>query len=288
MSNVFFSHKRKAYVLLNTFLSIHYFFNRMVVRYFNKSASAFFIFFLICTSAQVCQAQEAATKQELLDRAAAYEAEFDREDALDTYLEVLKKEPQHYEALWRTAVLYSQTGNKYKNKEDKKAHYEKGLQYAKKALTVNKNAYTSHYAMAVSLGALTFVAGNNVSKMLDLGKQVRKYTEKALELNPRHAESLNILAAMHVRLGDLNYVEKVMAGDLAKGMSIEKGLNLAQKAISLQPQNIEFYLTAANASEKLGKKKESKAYLQQALQLQPRHNGEARAQKRCEEMLSKL
>ncbi len=252
--------------------------------------SIWFFIFLVGSGlgSTICKAQEALTKQELLEQAAAYEASFDREDALATYIEVLKQDPKHYEALWKTAVLYSQTGNKYKSKDDKKAHYEKGLSYAKKALAVDQNMYTSHYAMAVSLGALTFVAGNNVSRMLDLGKQVRKHTEKALALNPRHAESLNILAAMHVRLGDLNYIERTMAGDLAKGMSIEEGLNLAKKAIALQPQNIEYYLTAARASEKLGNKKESRAYLQQALQLQPRHLAEARAQKRCEEMLSQL
>ncbi len=246
------------------------------------------LYFVISFTSVASYAQSAKNKHEWMALGLAYEENREWLSALQCYEEVLKKEPAHYEATWRAAVACSQSAYLFKEKEEKKIHLDRGVLHADKAMRLYPHAYTSHYARVMILGSTMALAGNNVLRMLEIGKKVRVHLDAALAVNPKHAESLAIMASMQIRLGSLNYVERLMVGDLAKDMSVEQGLAYSRKALALKPAEVRFYILAAEASNKLNKKAEAKEYLQKALQLHPRHADDEKWMAKCREMLNEL
>jgi tetratricopeptide (TPR) repeat protein len=223
-----------------------------------------------------------------LEQGVRYEEKREWLSALHCYQEVLQKEPDHYEATWRAAVAASQSGYLYKDQYKKKVHLEKAMAYANRAMVLQPGVYTSHYASVMTIGAMMGLAGSNIPRMLEIGRQVKAHLDTTLALNPTHAESLAIMASMQIRLGSLNYFERVVAGDLARNMSIEKGLVYSRKALALKPEEVRFYMLAAQANQKLNKKGDARLLLQKAVQLQPRHADDEKWQQKCKEMLVEL
>ena len=114
--------------------------------------------------------------------------EFDLAQA--AYLEAVKDPACAYEAYWRLADLHLCWGTVQKEKAVKIAIFQKGIQFAEKAVETNPNGPEGHYQYCVNQGSIIDIEG----AMMNLGKvrKIKKANDKALSLNPNFAPALAV------------------------------------------------------------------------------------------------
>ncbi len=112
-------------------------------------------------------------------------------EALTKYLEVLKDDPNNYDALCSTSLLYSRIGNRFTEKAKQTEYFTKAKTYGQKAIDKNPDDDESNYVMATALGRYAIIAP--VKEKVSLSHEIKTYVDKALHINPQHGGAWNVL-----------------------------------------------------------------------------------------------
>ncbi len=199
--------------------------------------------------------------ERVLKEARALSAQNKEAEALAKYKQVLGFEVNNYEALWNCSLLSSRTGKRETEKAKQKELYLIAKSYAEKALKVNANDVQSNYVMAVAMGRIALIS--DTREKIAAVRDIKKFAERAVELNPKHAPSLHVLSIWNLEVSELNWVERQVADKFFGGLpeaSKTKALELCKKAAENEPEAILYQLDIGRIYKLMGDKATAKIY----------------------------
>jgi len=220
---------------------------------------------------------------------AAYK-KFDNKAALEFYKNALETDPKNYEAAWKLARAYVDVGEKLSDTKERRSCYEKGYEYAQKAVAINPNGSKGHLFLSIAIGRVALDAG--AKERVKLSKEVKSEVDKALALDPQDDSAWHVLGRWHRRLSTLSWIEKNFAnmflGGVPKEASMENAVDCFKKAIQLNPSHINHHLELAITYEEMGKKEPAVAEYRKVLELPIKDADDEDHKKEAEDRLKKL
>lgn len=203
---------------------------------------------LMCCGLGPLAAQEVKL---LVKEAARLQKAFKDEEALKTYLEVLRVQPDHLTALCRSSELYCITGKRLARTEDQRANFQKALGLARKAVSLYPENAEANFAMSVALGRMALIA--NGEDKVNAVRDIKKYAERAIALDPADYKGYHVLAKWHYEVSSLTLFERWMV-KLAFGgfpeSSLDASIRNYEKSRKLNPGLLLNYLEEAKARYK--------------------------------------
>ncbi|MBI2282711.1 MAG: tetratricopeptide repeat protein [Bacteroidetes bacterium] len=185
----------------------------------------------------------------LLKEADNFEKQLKESEALEKYKQVLLQNPVQLKALVKAAELNVSLGNRQTDKNSKRLHYETALSFANRAFMADSNQADASYAMSMASGKMTDVETENW-KIVAYVKDVKKYADRALSINPNHARANYTLGKWHYEMANLSGVKKIAVklfyGGLPEG-NLDDAIRYMEKCKSLEPYFANNYLDLAKA-----------------------------------------
>lgn len=261
----------------------------MLQHILNKSFCLVIILCLIISD--LAKAQDTPATDSLASKAAAYFGEAEEEEALETYLNVLDKEPEHFEALWHTALLYARIGFRMDSKKEMEDYYKRSLEIAEKTLDLYPNSGYSHFVYALAQGRMSDISrsGTRIKK----SHIVKEHADKAVELLPNYGPAWHLLGIWNSEVANIGSAQRFAAGIFSKGIpdgaSNEKAEEHIKKALELKPEQvIRFKLDLARHYERSGQKQKALSTLREVVQEDPRNEIDEWNMQRAKELLEEL
>lgn len=203
----------------------------------NNGPRVFLLVLVICGLFLSTALSAGVDRQDLLARAVLLREEHQEKQALQLFEEVLRGDPDNYQALLNAAFLHFRQGWLYSDKEQRKSHYEKLQAYAGRAAALQPREYQARL--------LRIVAKAKTAGYQQPGDQVRIARELRQELNDlvkdreEDPDRIYVLSWLHFKVGNTSPLEKFLAsllfgglpGDLTTGTAIQ----LMEKAQRLRP-----------------------------------------------------
>jgi len=228
--------------------------------------STFFILF-VCFPA-LLHAQDGVSRA-MLERADSLYNHFQDKQALELYNEVLKEEPNRYAALWRTSFLYSRIGNRFESEPRKLEYFNRGIELAERALEVDSTDAQSNFVMSVAMGRKAMISG--ARERVEASREIKHYAERAVRLDSTHAGAWHVLGRWHLKVANLNFLERLAANTLFGGIpdaSEDRAAEAIEKAIRLNPRYILYHYDLARAYRSMGREEEAVATCEKAIGMQ--------------------
>jgi tetratricopeptide (TPR) repeat protein len=141
-------------------------------------------------------------------------------------------------------------------KEAKLAAYREGLQWAERAVVADDNNADAHYARFANKGRIMLLEGAAANPLNLL--TVNRELDRALELNPDHADALAARGGMYRQL------------PWVLGGSLEKAADYLSRAVALDPDACGARIELAETYRDLGHPERSVPLLQKAAQVAER------------------
>ena len=149
----------------------------------------------------------------------------------------------------RSAELNTILGNKQTDKNNKRLYYETSLSFANRAFQSDSTQADAAYVMAMASGKMTDVETEN-KKIVAYVKDVKRYADKALAINPNHARANYTLGKWHYEMSNLSGIKKIAVklfyGGLPDG-DMDKAIEYMEKCKTLEPYFVTNYLDLAKA-----------------------------------------
>ncbi|MBV9986665.1 MAG: tetratricopeptide repeat protein [Chitinophagaceae bacterium] len=185
----------------------------------------------------------------LLKEADNLEKQQKEAEALEKYKQVLVLQPATVKALVKSAELNASISNRQTDKNGRRLYIESAYAFGKRAYDADSMSADANYAMAMVSGKMTDVETEN-KKIVAYVKDVKRYSDKALAINPNHAKANYTLGKWHYEMATLSGLKKVAVklfyGGLPEG-TLEDAIRYMEKCKSLEPYFATNYLDLAKA-----------------------------------------
>ncbi|MBI4427908.1 MAG: hypothetical protein HY562_02200 [Ignavibacteriales bacterium] len=187
---------------------------------------------------------------------------FQNQKALEKFQEALALAPNDDEVLWRISRCYVDLGEHLPStteaeKEKQLATYERSLEYAERAVSINPKSSMAYTRRAIADGRIALFKG--VWSALDYVKRARADCEKAIELDSINNAAYYVLGRTHAKVSEK---PRIVRWPLGLGWaSLEDATTNYEKAISLRPDFIMYRLDAARAYIELDEYEKAKEHL---------------------------
>ncbi|WP_372638507.1 hypothetical protein [Fodinibius sp.] len=205
----------------------------------------------------------------IIHKADSLYAEYQEEQSLELYDQVLEQEPDHYKALWRSSFLYSRIGNRLDEEANQEDYFNRAIELAEKALAVDSTDSQSNFVMSVAMGRKALISG--ARDRVAASRAIKKYADRAISYDSTNAGAWHVLGRWHFKVANLSWVERLAANTLFGGVpgnaSNEKAAEYIEKAISLEGQYARYYYDLARVYEELGRDKQAIETCQAAIDL---------------------
>lgn len=232
----------------------------------------------------------AQNTSELEQRADSLYQEYEEKRALDIYLDILQKEPENYQALWRTSFLYSRVGNRLESEDQQREYYNNAIDLAEQALEVDSTDTQSNFVMAVAMGRKALISG--ARERVAASRAIKKYADKAIELDSTNAGAWHVLGRWHFKVANLSWIERAAANTLFGGIpgnaSNEKAAEAIEKAIELNQDYILYYYDLATVYKDMGRDQQAISTCQTALDKPLLTPGDEEIKADCRELIADL
>ena len=237
-----------------------------------KNANKFFllIFILMLTSLIRMSAQSIDA---LLDEGEKYYKQFNNEKALEVFKKAEKIDATNFELLWRLSRTYVELAEKMptENGDQKDAQlvvYQKGLEYAEKAVNKDPNSSAGYLRRAIANGRVALFKG--IFSVAGVVNQVRADAEKAIQLNNGgnflQGVAHYVLARTHAKTSEKWKPARAVLG--LGWADNEVALEEYKKAIALYPTYLMFYVDYAISLEREDDYKTAREMLTKAFNCQ--------------------
>lgn len=235
-------------------------------------------------------APDSVALRQHLRQAASLQTKFKDSEALAEYQAALKLSPQHYESLWRSAVLSVSIGNRYSDETRKSAYFAAAHQYANRALTLQPEGGESNYAMALALFSEAGLL--SARSRLSIFKQLRSHVFLATERRPDLPEGWQLLGRWYYRVAHYNLLEKAFSrlflGGYPQGATSKKAMEALEQARQLDPTRIQYCYDLARMYKYQGRRKRAIAVLQEAIKLPTYTSEDLSINRLCQQLLPPL
>lgn len=215
---------------------------------------------------------------------------FQEEEALELYRGILEENPKHYTALWRASFLHSRIGNRFNDDDDQKDYFNRAIELAERALEVDSTDAESNFVMAVAMGRKALISG--ARDRVAASRDIKKYADRALEINPNHAGAWHVLGRWHFKVANLSWIERTAANTLFGGIpgdaTNQKAADAIQKAIDLNDGNILYYLDLAKVYEEMGHDEQAIAVCKNAVELESKTPDDPILKEQCRKLIYDL
>lgn len=247
------------------------------------------ILLFLAVSASHSYGQSGESIQQLLDKAHNYFQNAEEEKSLDTYLDVLDKDPDNHEALWNASVIYTLIGYRSDDIATKQEYLDKALNLADKAVELYPDKGHSHYARAVALGRMTkFMSNRDRART---AHKIKESIEIAAELIPEEALVWHLYAVLHSDVANVSRMERFAARVIAGGIpdgSNEKAEEYFHKSLELNPHHVLTRMDLAKHYMETGQKEKARLVLKDVTEMKPLAKGDPRLIERAKTMLDGL
>ncbi len=194
----------------------------------------------------------AQTVDDLLKQGDKYSAEFQNQNALDTYLKADKLSPNNWEVYWRLSRVYVYKAEKMPNtngnqEDEQLAVYQKAYDYADKAVKLAPDKSVTFVRRAIANGKIALFKG--VFSVAGVVNSVKSDCEKAIGLG-NGGSYVQALAHYILARTNAKVSEKWAPARAVLGLGwadIDVAINEYNIAIKLYPNFRMFYLDLAKA-----------------------------------------
>ena len=179
-----------------------------------------------------------------LKKAEAFQEAYQYEAALEVLEEVVKLEPHNHEALWRTSFSYIRIGwliEEDGNPDGEKRRFtafSKARHFAERAYEINPENYESIFVLGGSKAKLAKYLP--IREQIQIAWDIRDFANRMLAINDQDPNVYYFLAWWNFEIGGASSFERFMAklffGGLPDGASVQKGFDLMEKAIAMNPE----------------------------------------------------
>lgn len=215
---------------------------------------------------------------------------YQQQEALNAYDQILENEPKNFNALWHSSLLYSRLGNEFDDEDQQKAYFNKAKERAERALEVDPVHTQSNFVMAVAMGRMALIVG--AKERVAASRDIKKYAERSLEADSSNAGAWHVLGRWNYEISDLNFAERLAAnvlfGGIPEGASNEKATKYIEKAIELNPDMLLYYYDLAKAYDELGQEEQAVATCREALEMPSRAPEDDDTKEDCRELIDDL
>jgi tetratricopeptide (TPR) repeat protein len=216
-------------------------------------------------------------------------ARFDNPAALNAYLEVLKINPDHYEANWKASRAYSDVGETLEG-TNRSAYFKKSELHARQAIKTDSTGSKGHLHLSIALGRVALDA--SAKERIQYSKEIKKEVDLAIQYDPKDDIAYHVLGRWHRKLANLSWVEKTFAniflGGVPKEASNENAAISFLKASEINPIHINHYLELGMTYELMGEKEKARTAYQKCLDLPKSDSDDDTYKKEAAEKLKKL
>ncbi len=177
-----------------------------------------------------------------------YETSLNEKLALVKFIDALKIKPLNLAALYKCSELCSRIGHRESNTNSRDKYFQSALSYATIAYNHYPNNDEANVAMSIALGriALTKSGKDKISKV----KQIKKYAENAVRLNPNNAKAWHIIGKWNYEVSNLSMIESAATNLFYGGLpaaSLKASIEAYEKAKKINPYFCLNYLELAKA-----------------------------------------
>lgn len=187
--------------------------------------------------------------------------------ALEKFDQLLSLHPNHQEALYKSSILCVRIGNRFADETRKNTYYQKGLDFAQRAVNLDSSNADALYAVALSYGYLCQTG--SLTERIKYLAEIKVYVDKALVHNYNHAGAWHLLGRWSYKVANLSLAEKA-AGKIFMQttfpvISNQQSLDALSKAIALDPSKLLYYYDLARVQRDADLNTECVATLQKAM-----------------------
>lgn len=215
---------------------------------------------------------------------------FENETALEQYRKVIQLSPRNDEAAWKISRAYVDIGEIKKDKEERKQYFQKGLDFANKAVEIKPDGAKGYLWKSISLGRVALDASKK--EQVRLSKEIKEQIDKAIELDSTDDIAWHVLGRWHRKMATLGWIQRqfanVFLGGVPKNASVEEAANCFKKAIELNPSHINHHLELGLTYEKLKEKDLAKEEYREVLDLPIKDSDDKLHKEEARKRLSKL
>ncbi|NIG57690.1 hypothetical protein [Chitinophaga sp. Cy-1792] len=229
------------------------------------------------------------TVDEMVAQAKQLETQMKEQEAFDKDKEILKIDPNQFDALVQASEMSSRIGNRQKEKSDKITWFNQAKDYAQEALKVNPNSAMSNYVMAVAMGRIALISG--AKDKVAASKDVKKYAELAIKFDPKMGPAWHVLGKWNFEVANLNVFERSAAKMLFGGIpdgSMANAIADYEKCRQLAPGFILNYYELARAYKANDQQDKAIEVLKKALTLRNIAYDDTSIKADCKKMLDDL
>ncbi len=233
-------------------------------------------------------ASQHVTAQEQLDEASLLLAQHREQEALNLYLEILRRQPDTFEAVTAASYLYGQLGNEIRSK--RREYYSQALALARRAMQLQPDDPETHLVLAWSMGAVAQISG--ARQRVRLARQLKTHVDRSIEQRPQDHRAWYILANWHYEVAKANFWEraaaKVLFGGLPSEASLENAISAFERAVELKPDSIPYRCELARILGDEKRKEDAVRQLEAGLELAAATPYQLSIQNQCRTMLNSL
>src|ERR1044071_6923158 len=269
----------------------------------NCFASALFALALLSAPAAVrgaegkpdcCRRSEMEIARSLKNADRLY-AQFKPREALAELQKILQVDPNHFEALIKTARAHIDVGDQIAEqgadwKERKFKEYTIAEGYARKAVQVDGKSTWSHFWVAAAVGNIAMVSP--IAKQLDLAGEIRDEVEKAIALDRKNGSAYHIYGVWHRKVAEIGATSRMFAnvlyGRSVPSASLEKSIEYLQKAVQLNPTVIVSRLELARSYIATGAWAPARAMLRSIPDLPNQFSDDAKHKEKAAQLLTEI
>jgi len=204
----------------------------------------------------------------LAEKAELQEKQLKELDALKTWQQLLKQQPNHLKALCHASEICSRLGFRQTKAEVKTDFYRGARRYAEMALKVNKESPEANVAMAVAMGRMALLAEGK--EKIAAIKDIKLYGEEVLRLDKNNYKGLHILGKWHLELALLNSIQKTyvkMFYGYMPEASLAEAIRYFERSQAIEPGFLLNYTELARAYDKNNQRAKAIELLKKMLSL---------------------
>jgi tetratricopeptide (TPR) repeat protein len=145
--------------------------------------------------------------------------------------------------LWRMARHHFSESDNTTDEAVKSTEIYKGFEYAKQALAIAPESSWSNGYYGILIGRVGEIEGTK-QKIIN-SYDVKKYTLKAIELDPTYDGWPHVMGRWHFALSELSWVKRKIASlvyETPPVSSFEEAAEYFTKAIAIEPDDVRHYL----------------------------------------------
>jgi len=236
-----------------------------------------------------CVPSWSQTAGELMEKGDAFDAKFEGDEALKSYLPAEKLEPKNVRLLVHISRAYRYQVSETAKTAEKLRLGALAVTYAERAATLGPDDADAQLAVAISYGTLQPLV--NSGEKVRTARIIKSQAEKASRLDPRNDLAWHVLGRWNMGYAELAGLKRKLA-ELTYGTlpapTYADAAKCFEKAIALNPARVINYIELGQVYSQMDRTADARRVLSKGLGLKQTDKDDPEMKQRGREFLAKL